>query len=354
MELTDTQRVLAEGRYRTIGEWLGSKDSSLEKYNPTIYAQGSLRLDTTVKPLKYEEFDLDLVCELNNFSGSAGPVETLNLIESRLRQHETYRSMVERKNRCIRLNYSNEFHMDIMPAYPDPSKHEGCLLVPDREENDWKPSCPKGYAEWFDSRCNDRRFIEARAKLEPFPEHDDAVEKPPLKRIVQLMKRYRDIAFQNESGDAPISVVLTTLAGYHYSGVYYVNEGIALVLQGIYNSIPPVGRLIVNNPAHQEEDFSEKWDRKPQDYALFKKWICEFLHEWRVLHSQVGLDNVAKNLRKMFGETVTDSALKEHAAAIQILRERGKLNVSTKKRSELTTMISSGSVPIAKNTFYGE
>ena len=354
LELTDTQRNSAKDRYVAIGKWLGDPESILAKMNSIIYAQGSLRLDTTVKPIKYEEYDLDIVCELTNFTGTEGPVETLNLIEARLKQHETYRAMIERKNRCIRINYANEFHMDIMPAYPDRSNHEGCLLVPDRAEDNWSPSNPKGYAEWFDHRCLNRIFLEARAKLEPFPDHDEAPRKPPLKRIVQLMKRHRDIVFQKEDGDAPVSVVLTTLAGHHYSGSYFVNEGLGQILTGICGSIPAVGRLIVLNPAHQDEDFSEKWDNNPLNYKLFKKWVREFAQEWQLLRATSGLESISEKLRSMFGETVADMAFKEQAAAIQKQREKNSLHVAINKNVGLTTIIGSGSVPIAKNTFFGE
>ena len=37
-------------------------------------------------------------------------------MEQRIRLHKTCAPMVQRQNRCIRLNYANEFHMDLLPA----------------------------------------------------------------------------------------------------------------------------------------------------------------------------------------------------------------------------------------------
>lgn len=213
LEITQSQRKNAVTSYNAVGEWLAGEGSPLAKLNPTIYAQGSLRLDTTVKPKCQDEFDLDLVCEFSENKLNMDPLSTLKLIENRLKEHGRYANIVEPKNRCIRLNYVGEYHMDILPAYPDFSQKQGCLLVPDRAATNWKESAPKNYAEWFESRCMNRIFLEKAAKIEPFPDYDLTENKPTLKRMVQLMKRYRDIKYSECKDNAPISVVITTLAG---------------------------------------------------------------------------------------------------------------------------------------------
>ena len=52
---------------------------------------------------------------------------------------------------------------------------------------------------------------EGRADIEPFPAQSNI--KGILRRIVQLLKRHRDIAFADVKEDiAPISIIITTLA----------------------------------------------------------------------------------------------------------------------------------------------
>ena len=62
LQLDETRRKLAEASYRSVGALLESQPA-IAALRPTIYAQGSIRLDTTVKPLAGDEFDLDVVCE---------------------------------------------------------------------------------------------------------------------------------------------------------------------------------------------------------------------------------------------------------------------------------------------------
>src|SRR6266851_9227186 len=63
IELPESKREAAETAYNSVGEWL-NECSTLGRFRPTIFPQGSVPLGTTVKPLQREEFDVDLVCHL--------------------------------------------------------------------------------------------------------------------------------------------------------------------------------------------------------------------------------------------------------------------------------------------------
>jgi len=64
LSLTETQYNLAKERYQTIGTWLSQSSSALYRFSPEVYPQGSLRLQTPVKPIARLEYDLDLICLL--------------------------------------------------------------------------------------------------------------------------------------------------------------------------------------------------------------------------------------------------------------------------------------------------
>jgi len=133
LQLSPSQHELAVERYTAVGRWLAAPDSSLARFRPEIYPQGSLRIGTTTKPLKRQEYDLDAVAEFQVATTSfPRPVILLDLLEERLLEHPQYSTMLERKNRCVRLNYANEFHIDFLPGCPDPRLGGTCLLVPDR------------------------------------------------------------------------------------------------------------------------------------------------------------------------------------------------------------------------------
>ena len=73
LQLTPTQRRLAEERYGGIASWLAGSDSPLGSLRPRLYPQGSMSLGTTVRPRKSVEYDLDVVCEMDD-TGASCPV----------------------------------------------------------------------------------------------------------------------------------------------------------------------------------------------------------------------------------------------------------------------------------------
>lgn len=353
LQITATQHGDAEDRYIAIGNWLGADGSLVAAYRPTIYPQGSLRLGTTVKPLASQEYDLDLVCELSADPRSfPNPVTLLDMIEARLREHGTYKMMLERKNRCVRVVYADEFHLDILPACPDTSSGATCVLVPDRKARCWKHSNPKGYAKWFENIA-DRAPADSRKHVEPLPDQVVSSQMVPLKLAVQLMKRWRDIAYADKPEVAPISIVLTTLAAHHYGNQTSVNETLSAILDRIIVSLPPVGRLKVCNPSNPNEDLSERWDSCPNAYEAFVDGMITFSHQWRQLNEQRGIGQVATFLQQMFGENIAKSVIVEQAKSLEAARAAGELATSGTSGA-ITSVGGAGTTPIRHNTFYGD
>lgn len=355
LQISNTQRQLAEDRYHAVANWLSVDESLSDGEDLQIYAQGSLRIGTTVKPLNRQEYDLDLVCEINKDWRGEDPIKLLNRIEKRLRDNKTYTPMVERKNRCIRLNYANEFHLDILPAHPADPTPDTCLKVPDRKAECWKDSNPKGYADWIESRSYQYTEYIAKASIETLPDDESVERKSPLKRAVQLIKRHRDVYFEKRPEDAPISIVLTTLAGKIYSGQASVSETITAVLRGIKDLIPRDGsRLIVLNPSNPAEDLSERWIGQPELFQAFVRFASDFFREWDRLQSLQGIHNIAEALKAMFGESVITEAVKDQTAYVEKARRSNQLAI-TNKTGMLTAAASATPLitPVKKNTFYG-
>ncbi|WP_145950060.1 nucleotidyltransferase [Paenibacillus sp. Y412MC10] len=355
LQISKTQRELAEDRYHAVANWLAGDESLSDGNDLQIYSQGSLRIGTTVKPLHRQEYDLDLVCEINKDWRVEDPVKLLNRIEKRLREHKTYAPMIERKNRCIRLNYANEFHMDILPAHPADNTSDTCLKVPDRKAEWWKDSNPKGYAEWIESRSHQYTEYVVKAGIEPLPDDESVERKSPLKRAVQLIKRHRDVYFEKSPDDAPISIVLTTLAGTVYSGQTSVSETISAVLKGILNLLPRDGsRIVVLNPTNPAEDLSERWIGQPELFKAFVKFVQDFSTEWSSLKNLQGIHNIAEALKALFGENVTTEAVKDQTAYVEKIRRTNQLAI-TNRTGMLTAAASAEPVitPVKRNTFYG-
>ncbi len=61
---------------------------------------------------------------------------------------------IEAKNRCIRLVYAGDFHMDILPGVQESVFDQNKIKVPDCELGNWVSSNPLGYGDWFMSKVN--------------------------------------------------------------------------------------------------------------------------------------------------------------------------------------------------------
>jgi SMODS domain-containing protein len=355
LQLDQTHYKLAEDHYKAVGKWLEADGSPLTILKPIIYPQGSMQLNTTVKPLAGDEYDLDFVCELVcQTEFFEHPVDALNLIERRLKDNATYRPMVQRMNRCIRLNYEHQFHMDILPACRDPKNGGTCLLVPDRKLEDWKASNPKGYAAWFESKAHQLLVDQLLEKAEPIPDQETAEEKATLKLAVQLLKRWRDVRYKNNCDLAPISIVLTTLAAHLYRGERSISLTMGNILGGISKLVKDSHpRLSVPNPSNSREDLSERWDAKPETYTEFVKGMGELDAQWRALLQTRGIDKVTKTLERLFGEDIAKRVVEKQTRDIEASRSRGELGM--KKGSGIIASMATGSVlPIHPNTFYGD
>ncbi|MEK6336949.1 MAG: nucleotidyltransferase [Acidobacteriota bacterium] len=358
LQLSETAYKLAENRYKAIAVLLGQAGSSVAKYRPDIYPQGSLRIGTTVKLRRRNEFDLDFVCEFQASPETfPDPIVLLDFIEEILRGNGVYKDNVERKNRCIRVIYADEFYMDILPACPNPSPGlygSTCVLVPDCSAQTWKHSNPKGFARWYEGRAQEA-VVTFRKAIEPLPEHQSYEDLATLNRIVQLMKRHRDIIFEKCPKQAPISIVLTTLAAKTYAGHTSVSEAMAHVLRGICALIPNVadGRLQVLNPTNSGEDLSERWDDDPEAYLGFVSWINAFAKTWNDLLNVHGIQNAKIVLEKMFGERVARTAVEEHIKAFEAPRQSGGLAVE-RGSGLIVPAATASATAISRNTFYGD
>jgi hypothetical protein len=354
LQLSPTRYQLAVDRYEAVCRWLEAQGSVVAQYRPSMYPQGSMRIGTTVKPSGRDEYDLDFVCEFGVPSSTfESPLQLLKLVVVRLQQNDAYARLLEIKNRCVRLNYANEFHMDILPACPDAANGRSCLLVPDRESRWWKPSNPKGYGDWFEQRCELVLAVLAErailAKADPVPAQEANWEKATLKRAVQLLKRWRDIRYQKQPDMAPISMVLTTLAAQTYQGQLSVSEALTDILNGIVALIASSKpRIYVLNPANPLEDLSERWD-DPEQYAAFVTGMHELHRNWANAVATAGVHNAAKRIEALFGEPVKTAVAKQ-ARQIQAMREQSALRVAP---AGLITAAPAIGVPVRPNTFHG-
>lgn len=373
LDLTESQYETARSRYESIGEWLAGGSAEFLQ-SAVIYAHGSIGLGTANKPIGRNEFDVDLMCHLPGIGPAATATAVKALVGKRLREHAKYAAMLEEKPRCWRINYANEFHLDITPSIVNPRCAMGGELVPDKKLLFWKATNPEGYKCRFESyaKLGPRFYIREamaldmayKADIEPFPEQ--TMSKPLLKRIVQILKRHRDHAFSSPSRQAfaPISIIITTLAAWSYADCVKkrVYADVFELIVDVIARMPDFikieennGRKIytVENETTVGENFAEKWNQDERLSAAFYSWQKNALTSITSLLTIDGLDAIGRHLGESFGvgQEQVKKAVDPVANAITAARSAGTLRIAPSVG--IVAAPAHGGVVVRPNTFFG-
>lgn len=354
LQLQPSLYDMAEERYHTIADTIQA-DNVFENIELRIYPQGSFRLKTTVKPLKGNEYDLDFVAELPKDS-TMTPKQPYDHIYRILSSDGTHKDMLEKKSRCIRVCYANDFHIDIMPGQAiDRATNE--IIVPDRELKSWyHHSNPIGFADWFENQAKTRiKYIlknrNIQCSAEPIEDQEIAAHLEPLRRAVQLIKRYRDI-YCDENDTEPVrSIILCVLMG-HISSEYSDEISIMTDFCNYVNGLIAEANgksFEVRNPV-VDELLTEKWEEDLQNYKDFVGMMKALTEDIDKLNRDLTNAAAIKQLQKMFGEGVTNEAVRKSADKLNKARAKGAVTVGA---TGLLNPIKAVAA-VKKNTFYGE
>jgi hypothetical protein len=369
LELSAAQLDAARTSYEAAAEWLSASGNPILRWIE-IYAHGSAGLGTTVKPIGREDFDVDLICKVLRFTADRPPSELKSIVGDRLKENTRYAGMLEEKKRCWRLNYAREYHLDISPTIINVRCDNGGELVPDKKLREFKPTNPQGYKALFERRASlvptlriqKALAAEGRAGVEPFPVH--GIAKGILRRTVQLLKRHRDVHFQEVVEDvAPISIVITTLAAqsYEYCVGSFVFDSELDVLIATIRLMPHFidkpfvnGRRIylVANETTIGENFAERWNTEPARVTSFYQWHAKALADFECLPNLQGIDGIAKNLEGSLGGSVVRKVVDARTESISQARISKKLYVAP--AIGLTLSSGAAATPVRPNTFFGD
>ena len=356
IDLPEELYARAYKTYQEVGEWLCDPESSLVRYEPRVYIQGSIRLGTANRPLfKDEEVDVDAVALLHIRKGSTTQKELKDRVGDRLKENEDYRAILENKRRCWTLDYPDYFHMDVLPAIPDEEGLPEAILITDKELRYWQFSNPIGFADWFMIRMA-VQFKEARAALafREFRSVEDVPDyrvKTPLQKSVQLLKRHRDIYFQDDPEDKPVSIAMTTLAARAYGGesdLLEVFTKIALTMR--HHIKKENGKYVISNPVQPDENFADKWEQYPERQERFFEWLDQLEADVKELAKIQGLHNLGDQFKRMFGERAAVEVFQKLGVELKQQRVEGKLNMT----AGAGVLGATGQVPVKDHNFHGE
>lgn len=385
LDITQSQFDKLATSYKAVGDWL-QNDSELKVYRPTVTPQGSLRLGTIIQPINPEDdLDVDLVFRLSGKAFGWTQKDLKDRVGARLKGSGRYAPMLEKDEgrRCWTLLYRDnaenpkeKYHMDILPAvvdneygdrviklfsgkFSDQEVGQIAIRITDKKSKDyttstrietWLKSNPDGYALWFADRCRATETIKTLSEA-VIPVGTYNPNKTILQRIVQILKRHRDMMFQHDKEDKPISIIITTLAAKAYQGESDLVEGLINVVENMERGIVrgKDGFDWISNPVNPEENFADKWPTYPQRRVKFYKWLEAVKRDVDEILGSTDRPLIHENLVRAFGKQTSDQAA-------TLLAERRKRRMAT----GAVLLGSSGKVgAIGKrinttNTFYGK
>jgi hypothetical protein len=370
LDISETQYNAVVKSYQAVGEWLSKDDSLLQPYNPEILPQGSFMLGTMIKPIsENDDLDIDLACQLTGKNVNWAQYHLKQKVGDQLKSNDTYKGMIKKPEgrRCWTLEYRKDsenlkerYHMDILPCIVDSGYRlilekaftdtvlnvdQLAIRITDKEQPDyysetnhlkWLKSNPFGYARWFfqQATIDFTKAFSINESIQRVPKH--RTNRLPLQRVVQILKRHRDIMFDGHE-DKPISIIITTLASQVYNKETILSDALLNIVDKMLDYIvdapnPKTGKMIkwVKNPVNESENFADKWSDYPQRQANFYKWheqLKKDIHD--ILGKQGGLQYIQEAMANPFGKDLITKTFSNYADNLLKQRKDGNLKMAS-------------------------
>ena len=317
------------------------------------YAQGSMAYNATIaRKLRTDEFDIDLIAQIIVRPGVTAKQVLDELYEAvRGEPGSRYYKMVERRNRCVTVDYADGMHLDITPAVLVEGRSPRTSFIFNHKPEDksdlsgyalW--ANPHGFAEWFKVRTPSsdsfaRAYMgrvqkwaathEVRADMEAVPEQAPPHEKSMAVIALQLLKRNRNVRFDGRSGRRPPSVMLSKFAAEVAVQTGSLFDQFRRLAQYVHDTIKLAhdqGRLVsVTNPTCTEDVFTDRWPATLNDQAVYIADLRHLLTKLYELHQpDCGLPEMQDILSDLFGETPTLEVVKSYAERLGNAVDTGK------------------------------
>jgi hypothetical protein len=319
----------ASEKYQAMSRYLLSEGIECE-----IYPHGSFALGTITRPFENGndcDYDIDMVCELTADKEKTSARQTKWVVGSALQRSELYSSKnLKEWDRCWTLSYAKQsgdigFSMDILPSvhesrdkidqelkYGTSSTYaEKSIAItnkhPITKNYSWSQSNPRGYKMWFDSinepflvlqrELNRQQLFERNRDIYNSVEDvPPMLERSSLQRVIQLLKRHRDMFYSVAKRDnKPISAIITTLCAQiaqtaspqitvhdllqyvvktlgQYSGLSSENHMLFETNNPTLTHIRNDGsKWTVRNPVNHNDNYTENWTN--EDVTFFFRWL---------------------------------------------------------------------------------
>ncbi len=243
-----------------------------------VEKQGSYAMQTIIKPVKEnDEFDADLLVYCSEME-SWEPANYIQKLYDLFKNSGNYSHMVKRKTRCITLDYSGDFHLDLVPCV----KKDDKTFICNHEENEFEETDGTGYRQWLSDKTT--------------------YTTGELKRVTRLIKYLRD----HKKNFSVKSILLTTMLGNSVDSILQTEcTDTPTALLKIVNSLNTYLRNnpqmpVIKNPILPNEDFNRHWDQ--EKYENFCNKISIYHEKIDDAYNEENRNSSIRKWRKVFGD----------------------------------------------------
>jgi len=304
--LVDTVN-LNQARLDTLSEKVKTLDSffksndALKKHYIGLLPQGSYGQKTIIKPPKDKDFDVDMLLSLQPISAWQ-PKDYVVNVHAEFIKDGNYKKIAELNPRCVTINYSGDFHVDIVPFL----KNAGKYYITNKDDNRLEETNPIAYTEWLIAK--------------------NIIANSCLIKTIRLVKYLRDI----KENFSVKSILLNTLIGNCIADKEALSEFKNLPtaflttftrLNAFLQSNPTMPT--VKNPTLPSEDFNRHWDHKK--YSNFREKIKLYSDNTKAAYDEGDKQESINKWQAIFGDEFPSSvADDEKAKAFSVLASKSK------------------------------
>ena len=346
IQLSATAHGKAVQRYQAIADWLERDDSPLNGLIQRFYPQGSMAIGAAIASgVTDDDFDLDMV--LQAICERLTPKEVLDLLFQAIngKLGSQYYGRARRRSRCVTVEYSG-MHIDVTPAErlrgtPERQSHIFHHKVP-KEPGQLIIANPFGFAEWFNGKMPDSGFAEQYANrasvyeasllvkaadADPVPPVEPATRKSLAVVALQLLKRWRNVQYQNRGGRKPPSIVMSKLVADAAGQTATLSDELlhqATSMLAFFERSHS-GRQCVKvvNPACPADVLTDRWPGTIELQAVFVKDLQRLVERLKQL-DDCDLGEMKQIMVELFGEGPTAKTFDEFSRSVGHQIERGK------------------------------
>lgn len=339
IQLTPTEYLTAQEHYRVMGDWVDRPASPLHGRVLEFYPQGGFSTGSTIAAhSERSDFDLDAMMAVD-WSASIDPETALATTHDAIagERGSRYHDKAERKTRCTQIHYDG-MHLDVTPSVllsrslPKTSNIFHSKPSDPNEPRKTLFANPYGLAQWFNDRVlpneayglffEDRsltfdraRLMELRADTSPVPEQLPAYRKSIQVICLQLIKRWRNIAYERRHKRLrlPPSVLLTYYVGQHTNSPRSLIDELLYQVEAIISELEYAidnGKLVYEtNPRCERDVLTDRWPGDAHNQAIFLTELHDFARDLRRLKNGLPLAEMRQVLQRLFGEKPAGDAV---------------------------------------------